>query len=113
MQAVAPHKTGQPRNEAKCAEVLAILKSSLELVENYFLKTNPFVAGSEMSIADILFLCETTQYWIAGYEIYKGRPRMEAWVERCRAALAPKFDQVFAPIYELQKSGRLAAQIDL
>ena len=113
MQAIIPRKTGQPMNEVKCAETRGILKNSLELVENYFLKTTSFVAGNEMSIADLLFLCETTQYWLAGHELYKERPNMAAWMERCRKALAPKFDEIFAPIYEIQKSGRLATPINI
>lgn len=108
-----PKRTGQPRNEAKCAELRGILKKSLDVVENHFLKDRKFVGGDEISIADVQFLAEVAQYWIADCDIYKGRPNMEKWMEECQKALSPHFESVFNVIFELRKAGTFHAEIDV
>lgn len=112
-QALLPKRTGKPRNEEKVAELTAILRKSLEVMENYFLKDKKFIAGSEISIADLEFLGEVTQYWIADIDIYKGRPNIERWVEECQKVLAPHFDQLYQFIYEMRKAKTLATTLDL
>ena len=104
-------RTGQPRDEAKVAERTEILKDSLDMIENYFLKDKKFVAGEEISIADLEFLGEITQYWLAGLDIYKGRPNTEKWLEECRKLLAPHFDQIYQVVYERRKAGTLATTL--
>lgn len=102
-----PKRTGE-RNEAKIAETKANLKNALDVIENYFLKDKKFVGGDEISIADLQFLGETTQYWLAGMDIYKGRPNMERWMEECRKVLTPHFDQIYQKIYEVREAGHFS-----
>lgn len=110
--ALAPIKYSRPRDNAKCAETLATLRESLDIVESYFLKDKKFVAGDEISIADLQFLGEVTQYWIADCDIYKGRPNMERWVDNCQKVLAPHFDQIFDKVLELRTAGTYRYPID-
>ena len=101
-------------DEGKVAETTAILKKSLDIVENYFLKDGKFIGGmDEISIADVEFIGEVTQYWIADYDIYKGRPNMERWMAEVQKVLAPHFDQVYQPIYEIRRAGTLSGKLDL
>ena len=113
LQAILPKRTQQPRNEAKCAELRTILKNSLETFETYFLKDRKFIGGDKISIADLQFLGEVTQYWIADCDIYKGRPNMEKWMEECQKVLAPHFESVFSIAFELRKAGTFHAPIDV
>ena len=99
-----PKRTGE-RNEAKIAETTANLKNALDVIENYFLKDKRFVGGDEISIADLQFLGEMTQYWLAGTDLYKGRPNTERWMEECQKVLNPHFEQIYQPIYEIRKAG--------
>ncbi len=100
-------------NVAKVAELTRTLKKSLDIIENYFLKDRNYVAGDEMSIADLQFIGEATQYWMSGNELSQGRPNMERWVAEVRKALAPHFDKVYKPIYSIQKSGTFTYKMDL
>ena len=113
IQAVYSKRTGQPRNETKCTELRGTLAKSLDIIESYFLKDKKFIAGDQITIADLSYIGEVTQYWIADCDIYKGRPRMEQWVKDCQEALAPHFESVFSICYELRKSGTLHADIDV
>ena len=97
----------------KCAELREKLRKSLDIIETYFLKDRKFIAGDEISIADLSFMAEVTQYWIANCDIYKGRPNMERWMEGCQKALAPHFESIFNVCFELRKSGKFHATIDV
>ena len=102
-----------PRDDAKCAETRATLIKSLDIIESYFLKDKKFVTGDEMSIADLSFLGEVTQYWIADCDIYKGRPNIERWMAECQKVLAPHFDPPCDKVYELRKAGTFRYPIDV
>ena len=108
-----PVRTGEPRNEGKCAEMRKVLKNSLDMIEGHFLKDRKFIAGDHISIADLSFFGEVTQYWIANCDIYKGRPNMERWMEECQKALAPHFESIFGVCFELRKSGKFHTIIDV
>ena len=112
-QAVLPVRSGQPRNEVKCTELREKLRESLDIIENYFLKDRKFVAGDQVSIADMSFFGEVTQYWIADCDIYKGRPNMEKWAEECQKLLSQHFEEIFGVCLELRKSGKFHASIDV
>lgn len=112
-QAILPVRTGQPRDEVKCAELRGRLRNSLDIIENYFLKGRKFVAGDQISIADLSFFGEVTQYWIANCDIYKGRPNMEKWVEECQKLLSQHLEEIFGICMELRKSGKFHATIDV
>jgi glutathione S-transferase len=88
------------------------LKASLNIIESYFLKDKKFIGGDEISIADLQFLGEVTQYWIADCDIYKGRPNMERWMEACQKQLAPCFDSIFDTVLEVRAAGTYHYNID-
>ena len=112
-QCIAPIKSGKPRDEAKCSELRAKLKTALDVAESHFLKHTKFIGGDQISIADLQFLGEVTQYWLSDNDIYKGRPNMEKWIDNCQKALAPHFDSVYKLVYEVRESGHLRAEIDV
>lgn len=92
---------------------MATLKASLDIIENYFLKDKKFIAGDEISIADLEFMGEVTQYWIANCEIYKGRPNMERWVTECQKVIGPHFEPIHAKVCELRTAGTYHYPIDV
>lgn len=112
LQALAPIKYSRPRDNTKCAETLSILRASLDIIESYFLKDKKFIAGDEISIADLQFVGEVTQYWVADCDIYKGRPNMERWMEDCQKVLAPQFDSIFDTVRELRTAGTYRYHMD-
>ena len=53
-----------------------------------------FVAGDQISIADLWGVCELMQPMLAGYNITKRHPLVAAWVDRVKAATQPFFDDL-------------------
>jgi len=112
-QCIVPVKHKQPRNEVKCEMARDQLRMSLDIVENYFLKDRKFIGGEEISIADLQFMCECTQYWISQNYIYKGRPNMERWMKNCQDVLSAHFDPIFSKLYNVRDSGTYHYPIDV
>lgn len=110
---IAPIKTGQPRNEEKVKELTETVKIARDAIENLFLKDTKFIAGDEISIADLQFMGEVTQYWSCNYELEKEHPRMQQWLEECKKRLGATFEEVFQALFETRKSGRLNTKLDL
>ena len=112
-QCIVPVKHKQPRNEVKCGIARDKLRNSLDIIETYFLKDRKFVGGDQISIADLQFMCECTQYWISQNYIYKGRPNMERWMKDCQDVLSAHFDPIFTKLYGVRDSGTYHYPIDV
>ena len=82
-----------------------ILEKTLRLLEDYFLKDTKFINSSEISIADLMAVCEMTQFWMVGEDIVKDRPRLQKWLDDCKEALSPHFDKAHELIYYLRDNG--------
>ena len=82
------------------------------MVESHFLKNNKFIAGDEISIADLLFLTEITNYWKMGYNLYEEKPLMTQWVEECKRILQPHFDTVYEHDFKAIASKTFFATMD-
>ena len=64
-----------------------------------------FCLGEEISIADLMCLCQITQYWICDFALEEYAPNVKRWVEDCKQALNPQFDTVHEVVYECRKAG--------
>ena len=56
------------------------------------LQDRPFLAGDEVSLADLFGVCELQQPVSVGYDVTKNRPRLTAWLQKVKDALQPHFD---------------------
>ena len=66
----------------------------LDHLENVWLKTTPYMAGSDISLADILALCELQMLLLIGYDVTKNRAILTAWANRVKSKLQPHLDEV-------------------
>ncbi len=89
------------------------MKSALNFTEKSLLKGRKFIGGDNISIADLQYLGEITQFWMSHNYIDKGRPNMERWMEDCQRTLAPHFDKVHTKVRTVQAAGHLKAEIDV
>lgn len=65
----------------------------LDTIENVWLGKTNFIAGDNLSVADILAVCEIEQLKVTGYEPYEGRPKLAAWYERVKSETNPYYDE--------------------
>ena len=94
-----PRKSGKCTPEAILEHSQTTIKKSVMVVEDYFLKSTKFVAGDEISIADLLYASEVTQYLKMGVNLAEGRPKMTQWLSDVKEALQPHYDEIYKEEY--------------
>ena len=72
-----------------------------------------FCSGEEISIADLMCLCQITQYWISDFAIEDHAPNVKRWIEDCKQALNPHFDAVHEVVYDCRKAGTFKATYNI
>lgn len=60
-QALWPVMKGQAANEQRVAQLEKRMNITLDLMENIWLKDKKFLCGDEISISDIIGICELDQ----------------------------------------------------
>lgn len=96
---------GTEPNMEKVKETMQVLHKSEKLLEGYFLKDTKFINSDEISIADLQAVCEFTQFWVTGKEVFRDRPRLARWLEDCKEELDPHFDMAHKMIYVARDKG--------
>jgi len=64
-------------------------------MEEIWLSKSPFVNGfHEITVADLLAVCELEQPVIAGYDYSKEHPKIVEYMRRVRQRMNPEYDNV-------------------
>ncbi|XP_010215724.1 PREDICTED: glutathione S-transferase theta-1-like [Tinamus guttatus] len=85
-----PVLVGQPLPPKKLEEIVEELNTVLKQFEVQFLQDKPFIAGSEVSLADLVALVELMQPVGAGHNLFEEKPKLAEWRSRVEAAVGPK-----------------------
>ncbi|NP_001156289.1 glutathione S-transferase, theta class-like [Acyrthosiphon pisum] len=88
-----PVMNGKPVNEQRVAQLEKKMITTLDLIENVWLKNKTFLSGNEISISDIIAICEIDQTRIAGYNPYANRPNLSNWKMRTATYLSPYYEE--------------------
>ncbi|XP_074146054.1 glutathione S-transferase theta-2B isoform X1 [Sminthopsis crassicaudata] len=72
---------------------IASMTQFLQHLEQKFLQDKPFLTGDHISFADLMALEELIQTVYAGYDVFKGRPKLVAWRAQVEATLGEKLYQ--------------------
>lgn len=100
---IIPKMSGKPINEKRATFYGDQLKIVLGQMENVLLKDKPFIAGKELTIADLLAVTELEQPGMAGYNVREGHPRISEYMERVRERLQPHYDDAHDVVRVTQK----------
>ncbi|CAL1583325.1 unnamed protein product [Knipowitschia caucasica] len=85
--------------EEKMSGALEDLDSSLKTIEDSFLQDRAFIAGDQISMADLVAVVEVIQPLAAGVDVFKDRPKLSAWKERVVQAVGKDlFDEAHEKI---------------
>ena len=84
---------------------LKTLQSTLDMMEKHFLKETKFISSAEISIADLLAVCELTQFWMTDEDVIGDRPKITQWMSDVRSAMSPHFDEVHKMIHHHKEEG--------
>ncbi|XP_075938643.1 glutathione S-transferase theta-2 isoform X2 [Anarhichas minor] len=61
LEVLLPVQTGSPVDEVRLVRALSQLEETLERLESMFLRRQPFLCGDDISVADLLAVCELMQ----------------------------------------------------
>ena len=92
-------------NSAKVEEYKRELLKVVGNFEKHFLGRGKFIAGDEISIADLKPLCELTQLWMSDIKPYEAGSRIEQWMNDCKEKLQPHFDNAHKSVNALIEQG--------
>ena len=90
---------GKPVDEKKVAGSTKMLLKTMKIMDCHFLKDTDFISSNEISIADLMGLCEFTQLDMLGYDRVELSPTIVHWIERCKKYLQPNCDEVHAMLH--------------
>ncbi|XP_028451371.1 glutathione S-transferase theta-1-like [Perca flavescens] len=95
LRVLIPKGLGVEVPQDKLDAALEDLNNSLKLIEEKFIQDRPFIAGDNISLADLVAIVEIMQPVGAGLDVFDGRPKLSAWRDRVRAAIGTElFDEV-------------------
>ncbi|XP_055912754.1 glutathione S-transferase theta-3 isoform X2 [Eupeodes corollae] len=86
------NKTRPKEEDIKMAEKR--LDHTINEFENGFLHSQKFMAGRNISFADLLAICEIDQPVTVGYNPFKNRAKFTQWYEVVRDELGPIYKEV-------------------
>ncbi|XP_042322940.1 glutathione S-transferase theta-3-like [Sceloporus undulatus] len=69
------------------------LDEALRLFEDKFLQDRPFIAGRQVSLADLMAIEEIIQVVATGHDVFRSRPKMAAWRSRVEDAIGKELFQ--------------------
>ncbi|XP_021145315.2 glutathione S-transferase theta-1 isoform X1 [Columba livia] len=88
-----PLITGEPLPPEKLQGAIEELNVVLNQFEEKFLQDKPFIAGKEVSLADLVAVVELMQLVGAGHNIFEERPKLAAWRKRVEEAVGKQLFQ--------------------
>ncbi|XP_076043943.1 glutathione S-transferase theta-1-like [Oratosquilla oratoria] len=96
-----PLMTGAEVNEGKVRHFQGRMETVLDQLENIWLKDRLFIAGDQITLADLLAACELEQPSMGGYDVRQGRPVLNDWFDRVKEKLQPEYDEAHFMVYKV------------
>ncbi|XP_003730181.2 glutathione S-transferase theta-1 [Strongylocentrotus purpuratus] len=80
------------------------LTKQIDKLETAFLQDNDWLAGDDISVADVLAVSEIMENTVNGRDVAEGRPKLRAFIDRVKNRLNPVFDEVHEALYAFRDS---------
>lgn len=102
LEVLLPHMTGQASEQVRVERALSELSGTLDKLQDMFLKRQPFLCGDDITLADLLAVCELTQPQGGGRDVLQDHPQLQRWMGRVRSALGDSFSDAHSVLYRLR-----------
>lgn len=102
MEVLLPRMTGSAVDGVRLERALAELKATLDHLESMFLKRQPFLCGDDITLADLLAVCELMQPLGGDRDVLTDRPKLQQWRSRVQSALGESFNHAHSVLYKVR-----------
>ncbi|XP_076010465.1 glutathione S-transferase theta-2 isoform X1 [Genypterus blacodes] len=106
LEVLIPGQTGSPVDEVRLNRALSQLDDTLDKLESMFLRRQAFLCGDDVSVADLLAVCELMQPVGGGRDVLKLRPQLQHWKSRVQSAVGESFDRAHSVVYGVRDRHR-------
>uniref|UniRef100_A0A3Q0QY18 glutathione transferase n=1 Tax=Amphilophus citrinellus TaxID=61819 RepID=A0A3Q0QY18_AMPCI len=106
LEVLLPGHSGSPVDEVRLNRALSELNDTLDKLESMFLRRQPFLCGDEITLADLLAVCELMQPLGGGRDVLTERPQLQQWRSRVQSAVGESFDKAHAVLYAVRDRRR-------
>ncbi|XP_023199413.1 glutathione S-transferase theta-1-like isoform X1 [Xiphophorus maculatus] len=106
LKVLLPAQVGGPVDQRRLDQALSDLDVTLERLESMFLRRQPFLCGDDITVADLLAVCELMQPLGSGRDILKDRPQLRRWRSRVQSAVGESFDDAHAVLFAVRDRRR-------
>ncbi|KAM7018474.1 glutathione S-transferase theta-2 [Tautogolabrus adspersus] len=102
LEVLLPAQTGSHVDEVRVNRALSQLQDTLDKLESMFLRRQPFLCGDDITLADLLAVCELMQPIGGGRDVLQQRPKLQHWRSRVQSAVGDSFDKAHAVLYAVR-----------
>ncbi|XP_035037735.2 glutathione S-transferase theta-2 [Hippoglossus stenolepis] len=102
LEFLLPAQSGSPVDEVHLNHALSQLDDTLDKLESMYLRRQPFLCGDDISVADLLAVCELMQPMGGGRDVLHNRPQLQMWKSRVQTAVGDAFDKAHAVLYGIR-----------
>ncbi|XP_017292086.1 glutathione S-transferase theta-2 [Kryptolebias marmoratus] len=106
LEVLLPAQFGAPVDKTRLKRALSELEDTLDKLESMFLRRQPFLCGDDVTVADLLAVCELMQPLGGGRDILKDHPQLQRWMSRVQSAVGESFDKAHAVLYGIRDRHR-------
>ncbi|KAM9393075.1 glutathione S-transferase theta-2 [Pholidichthys leucotaenia] len=102
LEVLLPAQTSSQVDEVRLNRALSDLDATLDKLESMFLRRQPFLCGDDITVADLLAVCELMQPLGGGRDVLQDRPQLQRWRSRVQTAVGQSFDEAHAVLYSIR-----------
>nr|UDM84151.1 glutathione S-transferase theta 2 [Sillago sihama] len=99
LEVLLPAQSNSQVDEGRLIRALSQLDDTLDKLEFMFLRRQPFLCGDDITVADLLAVCELMQPMGGGRDVLQQRPQLQRWRSRVQSAVGESFDRAHAVLY--------------
>ncbi|AWP19537.1 putative glutathione S-transferase theta-1-like [Scophthalmus maximus] len=102
LEVLLPSQSGSPVDAVHLTRALAQLDDTLDKLESMFLRRQPFLCGDDITVADLLAICELMQPVGGGRDVLQDRPQLQRWRSRVQSAVGDAFELAHTILYAVR-----------
>ncbi|XP_044051748.1 glutathione S-transferase theta-2 [Siniperca chuatsi] len=106
LEMLLPAQSGSQVDEVRLIRALSQLDDTLDKLESMFLRRQPFLCGDDITVADLLAVCELMQPVGGGRDVLQQRPQLQRWRSRVQSAVGESFDRAHAVLFAVRDRHR-------